>query len=277
MGPRRRSGRSDASQPGQAESGVPVSLLARAVRIMRCFTETGTSLTLAELSSRSGLPKSTTHRLVTEMVRLRLLDKDAEEYHLGMWLFEVGEMVPAPMALTSLALPIMEDLREATRKRIHLAVLDGNEVVYVQILGRATVDVTSRPGGRLPAHVTGVGKVLLAYSAPHVIKGYLQEPLVAMTPHTVSTAEDLLSELAAIRSVGMALDREESHLGITCVAAPVFGPDRKIHAALSITDATQSLDPMTFGPAVRTAAFTLSRLLRSQRPDNSRDQLGRRY
>lgn len=74
------------------------------------------------------------------------------------------------------------------------------------------------------------------------------------------------SKVAASTSVGelrMALDAEESHPGVSCVAAPVFGADRKIVAGLSITGPTTSLDPQTMGPAVRTAAFVLSRTLRT--------------
>ena len=71
-------------------------------------------------------------------------------YHLGMWLFERGELVPAHRSLSDAALPVMEDLREATRQRIHLAVLEGVDVVYVEILGSTGVEVTSRTGGACP-------------------------------------------------------------------------------------------------------------------------------
>ena len=83
-----------------------------------------------------------------------------------MWLFERGELVPQHRSLSEAALPVMEDLREATRQRIHLAVLEGVDVVYVEILGTGGLDVTSRTGGRLPAHATGVGKAILAYCRP---------------------------------------------------------------------------------------------------------------
>ena len=130
-------------------------------------------------------------------------------------------------SLSAAALPVMEDLREATRQRIHLAVLEGVDVVYVEILGTSGVDVTSRTGGRLPAHATGVGKVILAYSSAATVRARVEAGLPRLTPRTIATAGNLTRELRKIRSVGMALDLEESHLGVSCVAAPVFGADRQ--------------------------------------------------
>lgn len=244
-----------------------MTLLARAAAIVGAFDERAPVLTLAELTRRTGLPKSTVHRIVAELVELRVLEwqetgMSGQGYHLGMWLFERGELVPAHRSLSEAALPVMEDLREATRQRIHLAVLEGVDVVYVEILGSSGIDVSSRTGGRLPAHATGVGKVILAYSSAATVRARVEAGLPRLTPRTIATPGGLTRELRKIRSVGMALDLEESHLGVCCVAAPVFGADRKVRAGLSVTGATGSIDPGTLGPAVRTAAFTLSRVLR---------------
>lgn len=86
--------------------------------------------------------------------------------------------------------------------------------------------------------------------------------LPAKTPRTLTTETTLIGELRKIRAVGMALDLEESHVGVSCVAAPVFGANKRIRAGLSITGSTATMDPGTLGAAVRTAAFTLSRNLR---------------
>ncbi|WP_377639336.1 IclR family transcriptional regulator [Oryzobacter terrae] len=245
-----------------------MSLLARATSLIEAFDDGRPVLTLAELSRRTGLAKSTVHRIAGELVSLRVLERQddggrgGDGYRLGMWFFERGELVPVHRTLSEAALPVMEDLREATRQRIHLAVLDGVDVVYVEILGTGGLDLASRTGGRLPAHATGVGKVLLAYSSTAVVRARVDAGLPRMTPRTISTAAALTQELRKIRTVGMALDLEESHLGVSCVAAPVFGANHKVRAGLSATGATGSIDPGTLGPAVRTAAFTLSRVLR---------------
>jgi IclR family acetate operon transcriptional repressor len=239
-----------------------VSLLSRAAAIVGSFDERDPVLSLVELSRRTGLPKTTVHRIVGELVTLRVLERQGDGYRLGMWLFERGELVPEHRSLSEAALPVMEDLREATRQRIHLAVHDGVDVVYVEILGTGGLEVVSRTGGRLPAHATGVGKAILAYSPAATVQARIEAGLPRLTPRTISTSGGLVRELRKIRSVGMALDLEEAQLGVSCVAAPVFGADRKVAAGLSVTGVTASVDPGTLGPAVRTAAFTLSRLLR---------------
>lgn len=239
-------------------------VLGRALAILQCFDPANPRLSLADLTRRSGLPKSTVHRLAGDLVQERLLDRDpvTGEYQLGFRLFELGELVPRHVTLRDAALPILEDLREATHQRIHLAVLDGVDVVYVAILGTASVVVNSRPGGRLPAHATGVGQALLAYSPPEVAAARIEAGLERLTPRTVTTPGALGRALASIRATGTAYDREESTVGVSCVAAPVFGADGLIRAALSVTGSTRSIDPARLGVAVRTAAFTLSRTLR---------------
>lgn len=239
-----------------------MSLLSRAAAIVGAFDERDPVLSLGELSRRTVLPKSTVHRIVAELVTLRVLERQGEGYRLGMWLFERGELVPEHRSLSDAALPLMEDLREVTRQRVHLAVLEGVDVVYVEILGAGGIDVASRTGGRFPAHATGVGKAMLAYSPAATVRARIDAGLTRLTPRTICTPGGFTRELRKIRSVGMALDLEESHVGVSCVAAPVFGADRKVAAALSVTGATGAIDPGTLGPAVRTAAFTLSRLLR---------------
>jgi IclR family acetate operon transcriptional repressor len=242
----------------------PDSVLGRVMALLSAFDADTPVLSLAELSRRCGLPKPTVHRMVAELCEQRLLRRDeAGRYLLGLRLFELGELVPQQRTLREAALPLMEDLREATRCRIHLSVLDGIDVVYVEILGTADAGVPSRPGGRLPAHTTGVGKAILAYSTPEVIRARIDAGLTPLTARTISTEDAFLAELRKIRTVGMALDLEENTPGIFCVAAPVFGADRRIRASLSVTGRSEQLDPAAVGPAVRTAAFTLTRALRA--------------
>ena len=243
--------------------GTRPGVLSRTLTLLETFEAADASLSLAELSRRSGLPKPTVHRMVAEMTRERMLERlDDGTYRLGMRLFEIGERLQTNRTLSDAALPIMEDLREATRQRIHLAVLDGVDVVYVEILGANLMHVGSRTGGRFPAHATGVGKAILAYSPRAVVQARIEAGLPRLSPRTITTPGALERDLHDVRSRGFAQDREESHVGVSCVAAPVYGSDNKVRAALSITGRTTSIDPVRLGPAVRTAANTLSRALR---------------
>jgi IclR family acetate operon transcriptional repressor len=251
--------------PVTAAPSAPSSVLARATAVISAFDEDHPTLGISEITRRTGLAKSTVHRLVGELVGLRVLDRAEDgqgRYRLGMWLFELGELVPSHRTLSDAALPIMEDLLEATHQRIHLAVLDGIDVVYVEILGALDRSLASRTGGRIPAHATGVGKAILAYSPQAVVRERVEAGLPRLTPRTITAPGALTRELQDIRTEGTAYDREESHVGISCVAAPVFGSNRRVRAALSITGRTGSIDPVRYGVAVRTAAFTLSRTLR---------------
>ena len=240
-------------------------------------------LSVSELARRSGLPKSTTHRLVGELCRLGLLESTRDGIRLGFRLFELGqlaqarlrlrqlalpmlgELVPRHRGLRDAALPFMEDLMEATHQRVHLAVLEGVEVVYVQILGsRSGMAMPSRIGGRLPAHATGVGKAILAFSPPSVVSARMEAGLPRLSPRTIVMPGALTRELATIREQGVAYDREESSPGIACAAAPVFGMHGVVVAGLSVSGRTGQIDVEKIAPAVRTAALALSRRLRTQ-------------
>ncbi len=240
-----------------------VGMLGRVLGVLETFDHAHPTRTLAEVARESGLPKATTHRILAQLTEYRLVSRDEQgRYRLGLRLFEIGERVLSARSLSDAALPIMGDLAEVSQRRVHLAVLDGLDVVYLEIVGGTGMKLSSRTGGRLPSHATGVGKAILAYSPTAVVRERIEAGLPRSTPRTIATPGDLSRELQKIRSVGMAMDHEESHIGFSCVAAPVFGSDRKVTAALSITGPTHRFDPGTLGPAVRTAAFTLSRALR---------------
>lgn len=250
---------------GVSDLTVPrrTGVLGRTLALLESFEPGDTSLSLAELSKRTGLPKPTVHRMIAELIRERMLERLADgSYRLGLRLFEIGERVPSRRSLSDAALPIMEDLRQVTKQRIHLAVLEGVDVVYLEILGAEVLNVGSRTGGRFPAHATGVGKVLLAHSPAAVVQARVEAGLPRLTPRTITTPGALMRDLQNIRLRGFGMDREESHLGVSCVAAPVFGSNGEVRAALSVTGRTRSIDSVRLSPAVMTAAKTLTRALR---------------
>jgi IclR family transcriptional regulator, acetate operon repressor len=240
----------------------PNSVLGRAFTLLTAFRPGDEDLSLAELCRRTGISKPTAHRLLTELVEWDAVRRTARGYHLGMALFELGQLAPRQRSLREAAAPFLSDLFEATRETVHLAVPDGTDVLYVQkIDARGAPTVPSRVGGRMPAHCTGVGKALLAFSPPDLLAAVLARGLQRRTPRTVIAPGLLKKELAAVRDRGVAEEHEESTVGIACVAAPVLDRDGTAVAAVSITGWANRIDTSRLAPAVRTAALGISRSL----------------
>jgi IclR family transcriptional regulator, acetate operon repressor len=239
----------------------PVSVLSRAVLILDRLAHGG-ALGVSELARQTGLPKTTVHRLVGELAEHDLVEVTEGGIRLGMRLFEFGQNVPRQRSLRQAALPSMKDLQEATRETVHLAVLDGTEVVYIEILhGTGASRLPSRVGGRMPAYATGVGKAILAFSPPEMADALIERGLRRRTPHTIVMPGALRRELARIAETYVAFDREESGPGIVCAASPVFGADGTVVAAISLTGWSSRLDLERVAPAVRTATLAVSRQL----------------
>ncbi|MEZ5218581.1 MAG: IclR family transcriptional regulator [Ilumatobacteraceae bacterium] len=249
-------------RPESGEERRPgIAVLNRAIDILDAFTSgPGTSFSLAELSRRTGLPKPTVHRFLAALEHLGLVEKIDSNYQLGLRLFELGERVPRKHALREAALPFMQDLYEATHETVHLAVLQGVDVVYLErIRGHRSARVDSRVGGRLPAASTGVGKAILAFDAA-ARQRTIAAPLIARTPYTITDPSVLLTELDRIAESGVAFDREENSIGVNCAAAPILFHDRAI-GAVSVTGSPAHLDVDRIASAVRTAALGIQRTL----------------
>jgi DNA-binding IclR family transcriptional regulator len=248
---------------GAAEAAeTPKSVLERAFSILDCFGPDDADLSLADLSRRTGLPKSTVHRLAATLVAWRGLERVDERFRLGMRLFELGELVPHQRELRDAALPFMEDLYEATHETVHLGVLDGTDVVYLaKVNGHRRLSAPSRIGGRMPAYCTGLGKALLAHSGPDLVEAIIGRGLRPRTPYTITVPSVLRTALAEVLAQGVAFDREENTLGVACAAAPVFMGGGRPVAALSVSAPTRHYEPEQLAAAVRTGARGLSRAL----------------
>jgi len=250
------------SLPGEDPS---TSVVRRLAAVLDAFRTRDVYLGVNEIARRTQLPKSTVSRLVKEMQEAGFLDRKAEKVGLGLQMFEWGERASRRRSVREVALPFMADLREATRQTIHLAVLDGTEVVYVEILHREDAPrLPSRVGGRLPAHATGVGKALLSASDPAVIEQAIAAGLVAVGPRTIRNADVLRHQLRRARANGIAYEYEESGPGIVCVAAAVLDSEGVPVASISASGWAGKVDLRRVGPAVHTAALSVSRVLASR-------------
>jgi IclR family transcriptional regulator, acetate operon repressor len=245
-------------------NGAAVSVMDRVSRLLDAYAADRAELSLAQLTRCSGLPKTTVHRLLAELEGIGFVERHEGSFRLGMRLFELGQLVPRQRTLRDAALPFMEDLREVTRQTVHLAVLDGPEVVYVEILrGAQQPPLPSRVGGRMPAYCTGVGKALLAHAEPDVVAAVLAGGLPRRTPYTITSPAALERQLEEVRRTGTAHDHEESGLNFACTASPVTGADGRVVAAISVTGRLPMLRAERTAPAVHTAALALSRALRT--------------
>jgi IclR family acetate operon transcriptional repressor len=246
-----------------SEESTP-SVLTRAMTILAAFDGQRRPLGTSELARRTGLAKSTVHRLTRELTHHGLLERRGDGLVLGLRLFEFGQLVPRQLDLRTAALPYMADLRAATRQTVHLAVLDATDVVYVEILrSHDAPTLPSRIGGRLPAHATAVGKAILAFSGSDAIDRVLRAGLPRLAERTITAAHLLQRNLKLVRANGIAYDYEESQAGLVCAASPITGADGAVAGALSVSGWAGLLNVRRIGPAVRTAALALSRDLTS--------------
>jgi IclR family KDG regulon transcriptional repressor len=236
----------------------------KAISLLAAFgSQTGLGVGVSELARRARLSKSTAHRVLGMLERNGVVERLGTSYRLGARLHELSRAVYPPRheALRDRLLPYLTDLYEATRQTVHLAVLHGSDVMYLaKLYGHHPMPVPSRIGGRLPAHCTAVGKVLLAYDAEAAALA-LSVPLRKLAPGTIARPADLLAELDLIREAGVSFDHEESRPGLSCVAGPVFGHGRRALAALSVSGPTGKIDLDRASREVRHIAAAASQSL----------------
>jgi IclR family transcriptional regulator, acetate operon repressor len=239
---------------------APRSVLERVFAILDSFTAEQPELTLAELASRTAIPKPTVHRITKVLVGQRLLQRTATGFSVGIRLFELGELAGDRRKLRDAALPFMEELFERTHETVHLGVLEGIEVLYfVKIVGHRAFPLPTRAGGRWPAHASALGKVLVTFGPPDVLRSLLAPGLKPLTPYTIIQPRQLVEQLAVVRRDGVAFEYEESVVGNACVAAPIFNTDGYPVAAISISGPPIRLQPERRAPLVRRAAAEISR------------------
>jgi DNA-binding IclR family transcriptional regulator len=240
------------------------SVLGRAATVLNAFTSTDSVLSLGQITERTGLPRSTAHRLAESLVAIGWLERDLTYYRVGMRLFEVGTLAVKVNRIRDSAAVWMQDAHESSRQAVHLAVLDGFDVVYLNKVCSRDLDVPSRIGGRMPAHCTALGKAILAFAPDDDIDRFVRHGLRARTAHTVVAPAAFLASLAETKVLGVAYEHEEAVRGVSCVAAPIRRSGRAI-ASISLTGPASSFDPDRNARVVKRAAEGIwSTLFRSR-------------
>lgn len=238
------------------------SVVERAFMLLQAFELGGPEIGLAELSRRAKLPKATTYRLANQLVSLGALERRGDVYRLGLRMFELGSNVARQRRLRDAALPFMQDLYEATHETIHLGVLDGLSVLYIEkIVGHRGCPVPTQIAAHNPLHCTALGKVILAHSDAHLVEAVVEAGLVRQSRYTIIYPRTFAIELKKIRELGVAYDSEEYKVGVSCVAAPILDRNRRARAAISITWPTGRLKADRSLAPLRSAARGLAKTL----------------
>lgn len=251
---------------GMADDDRPRSVTSKALAVLGTFDPAHTRRSLSEISAATGLPLSTTHRLIAELVAWEGLTRGADgRYEIGRRIWVLGSLSAVSRELRAIALPFMQDLSATTGENVHLAVLDGDRALYVdRISGRRAVPVVSKPGVQLPLHATGVGKVLLAYGADDLRERAMQR-LTRHTPLTIVDPRRLQRQLQQVVEHGYATTHEEMTPGSSSLAVPVFDRSDRVVAALGLVTASTRRELGKLIPAVQLAGRGISRMLGSTR------------
>jgi DNA-binding IclR family transcriptional regulator len=227
--------------------------------LLDAFRPGDTELSLTQIAHRASLPKSTTHRLVSDLVAWGGLERTETGLRLGMRLFELGRNVPVQRELADVARPFLDDLFNITRKTVNLAVLDRTEIVYVEKLEAPDTPTMSRSGGRFPIHCTALGKAMLAFCPPALSDQVIQSGLNPVTERSITSVGVFRRELAAVRSTRLAFDREELAIGLFCIGTPIFDSRGQLVGAISVSSLESISGAKNLGPALLTISRALSR------------------
>ena len=211
------------------------SMTTRLVRVLDTFSAERTVQTVTDIARRAGLPTSTTHRIVDELVREGLLERDeGRRIRLGMRLWELALRGSMALRLRQAALPHMERVQTVVREHTQLAVLEQGEALFLERLSHPSAGANiTRVAGRLPLHASSSGLVLLAHADPLVRERVLSSPLSPVSAETPTDPGGLRRLLARIRRDGYVVAPGTVESVSTGVAAPIR--DRgEVVAALSV-------------------------------------------
>ncbi|MBY3553120.1 IclR family transcriptional regulator [Modestobacter lapidis] len=257
-----------------ANSPTGDSVLARIVRVLDSF-EDGAPLTASQVARRADLPVATAHRLAVALVSHGLLERAPDgRLRVGVRLWELAARAPRALGLREAAMPFMEDVHAATRQHVQLSVLEGDDVLFIERLSarNAVINLVT-VGGRIPAHASSSGLVMLAFAPPGRQEEVLARPMRPYTAATIIDPNRLRRELAEVRRVGYAVTGGHVHRDATGIAVPVHGSGNAVVAALAVVVPSADAQPRQHVSALLAAARGISRTLGAALPTPSAERL----
>ncbi len=249
-----------------------VQVIERMFTLMDVLASKEEAISLKEISEKSGLHLSTTHRLLNDLATGRFVDHPQPgSYRLGMRLLELGNLVKSRLNVRDAALLPMRELHKLIQQPVNLSVRQGDEIVYVEraYSERSGMQVVRAIGGRAPLHLTSVGKLFLAADDPQRVRAYATRTgLSGHTKNSLTQLPALERELSKVRQYGNAHDNEELELGVRCMAAGIYDDQGTLVAGLSISAPAERLEDAWL-PKLQATAHEISTTL-GYRPEPSR-------
>ncbi|MFI8825560.1 IclR family transcriptional regulator [Streptomyces sp. NPDC053431] len=220
--------------------GRLVPAVTRAFDILELFLQSDETLSAPEITRRLGLPRTTTHELLTTLAARHYLTPvpgQPGRYRLGVRTHQLGSRYAEQLDLAAEGRHVAHEIAQTCDETVHVAVLEDLDVIYIaKVDSTHAVRMVSAAGRRLPAHCTSVGKMLLASLPEAELEARVAgRALAPMTPRSITDPAALRAELAAIRARGTATEHRESNPDVSCVAAPVRDGSGQVVAALSIS------------------------------------------
>ncbi len=211
--------------------------------LLEAMAKNDKSSGVTELANQLGLHKSNVHRLLQGLVHQGFARRNSEtsRYELTMKLWELGARVFNRLDVRQEALPFMKELADETQETVHLSVLNGTDVLYIEkIDSPQPVRAYTIVGGRAPAQCVATGKVMLAWADQEILDQIIPK-LAKHTPLSIVSKTELLQEMEAIRAQGYAVNRGEWREQVMGLAAPIYDVSGAVVAAMGISGPSERL------------------------------------
>lgn len=233
-----------AKADSNAGNQASIKSLTKVLQVLECFSQRDANLTPAEIALRTGLPRATTHRLVSSLRDIGLLEQNGKRdtYKLGMKLFQLGSLVLQNLDLDKHARPYTSQLQVITGEMIHLCIFDGAQMAFVERQEMSSAgNTTITRIESAPVYCTSVGKAFLAFQGQALIRKVIGDRLTERTPFTLTDGDALQQDLILTRERGFSLDLQENELNVHCVGAPIRGSNGQVFAAISVSGSAERL------------------------------------
>jgi len=256
-----------------------IHVIDRAAQILDCFGFDHQELSVSEIGAKTGLHRSTAHRILMALEYNDLIKQNPStgKYHLGIKLFKLGHQAVSQLNLREICRPFLSRLMNDTKETIHLAVLDDDQVLYLdKVEGPHALRMPSRVGRYIPTYCTSLGKAMLSCLDDQEVKSILRrQTLKPHTENTVKNINQLLADLRSVRKRGYAVDNEEIEIGLRCVGAPLRDYTGGMVGAISVAAPSARLSEKNtpvIGRMVIAIAAEISEQLGFEKPKTAQAQ-----